>query len=817
MNISHEWLSRFVPHGRDAAAVRDLITAHVATVEGFERLRADLASFVVARVVESEKIPETKLSFNKVDDGSGTLLEVVCGAPNVTVGACYPFARSGTMMPAGFKIEKKKIRGFTSNGMLCSARELGLGEEHDGILTLETAAAPGTALLEVLPLGDVRLVVDVLPNRPDLLSHLGVAREIAALTGTPLRRPAEIDGLAPVDVAPVRGATSVRAAGLDVRIDDAADCPQYGAAIVSGLTVGPSPDWLKACVESVGGRSINNIVDVTNWLLHGYGQPVHAFDATKLGGDAIVVRRAHAGETLVTLDGTERKLDPSMLVIADASVPAALAGVMGGRASEVTDTTTKVVLEVAQFAPGVVRATRRRAGLSTDASYRFERGIDPAGVSEVLALGAALLARVGGGRVEALLHVGSAPAVRPPVTVRPARVALLLGETIASDEIRVLLESIGFACVAGKDGALEVTAPSWRHDVAREVDLIEEVARLRGFDRLPDTLNGARPGTVPDHPLFAAYRRVRDALVAEGLHEVRPLPFTSGRIAGGDGIAPDLVRVANPLAEDEPYLRQSVLDTLARRAEYNLNRMQGDVRLFEVGTTFTAQGKALPLEEQHVGLLVMGARRPVHFTEPQPPAYDAWDAKALAVTLASAAHPGAAVVMVPAEAPVLWRVQVGGVVIGEVRRLALDAPVWAKPAFGVELRLGVMPSAPVAGRGQNAHVSVPERIRVAEPVRYRSTPVTPAAEFDLALLVPDAVLAAQVEEVLRSVSGPQLERCELFDEFRGAGVPAGTRSLAWRLTFRHPERTLREKEIEGRRVLLLKTLEGQLGVRPRTA
>lgn len=814
MNISHEWLTRFVPHGRDAAAVRDLITAHVATVEGFERLRADLESFVVARVVESEKIPDTKLSFNKVDDGSGTLLEVVCGAPNVTVGATYPFARAGTTMPAGFKIEKKKIRGFTSNGMLCSARELGLGEEHDGILALETDAAPGTALLEVLPLGDVRLVIDVLPNRPDLLSHLGVAREIAALTGTALQRPDELSAIAATALAPVRGADHVKASGVEVRIADIADCPQYGAAIISGLTVGPSPDWLKACVESVGGRSINNIVDATNYMLHGFGQPVHAFDATKIGGDAIVVRRARAGETLVTLDGAERTLDPSMLVIADGAVPMALAGVMGGRASEVTDATTQVVLEVALFAPRVVRATRRRAGLSTDASYRYERGIDAAAVGQMLALGAALLAYVGGGRVDALLHAGAAPTARAKVTVRPERVALLLGEPVGGDEIRRVLESIGFVCEAGAAGALDVTPPSWRHDVAREVDLIEEVARLRGFDRLPDTLQGARPGTVPDHPLFTAYRRVRDALVAEGLHEVRPLPFTTGRAAGTDGA--DLVRVRNPLAEDEPFLRQSVLDTLARRAEYNLNRMQGDLRFFEVGTTFTAQGKALPREEQHVGVLVMGARRPVHFTEAQPPAFDAWDAKALAHTLAEAAFPGAEISMVPAESPVLWRVQAGGVVIGAVSRLTLDAPVWAKPAFGVEVILGEVPSTPIAARGKHAHAAAPARSHGNEPVRYRALSVTPTAEFDLALLVPDAVLAAQVEEVLRTVSGPQLERCELFDEFRGSGVPVGTRSLAWRLTFRHPERTLREKEIEGRRTLVLKTLEAQLGVRPRT-
>ena len=823
MNVSHEWLSRFVPHGRDAAAIRDLITAHVATVEGFERLRADLAPFVVGRVVESERIPDTKLSFNKVDDGTGTLLDVVCGAPNVTVGAKYPFARSGTTVPpsaknpAGLLIEKRKIRGFTSNGMLCSAQELNLGEDADGILELQTDAAPGTPLLDVLPLGDVRLVVDVLPNRPDLLSHLGVAREVAALTGATLQRPAELASLPPVSATPVTGAREATTAGLTVRVEDAADCPRYGAAVIEGLTVGPSPDWLRACVEAVGGRSINNLVDATNYLLHGLGQPMHAFDADTLADGTVVVRRARAGETLVTLDGTERKLDPAMLVIADAKAPVALAGVMGGRDSEVTARTTRVVLEVAQFGPAVVRATRRKVGISTDASYRFERGIDGAAVPEMLATGAALLAQLGGGRVSALLLAGEAPAARAAVTVRPARVGMLLGEPVPAAEIRARLESIGFAVAAGEGEALRVTPPSWRHDVSREVDLIEEVARLRGFDRLPDALEGARPGTVPDHPLFTAYRRVRDALVAEGLLEVRPLPFTSGRAFGREGVRDDLLRVRNPLAEDEPFLRDSLLDTLARRAEYNLNRMQGDVRLFEVGTAFTARGAALPREEHRVGVLVMGARRPVHFTEAQPPAYDAWDAKALAATVAAAAHPGAPVELVPSEGAVLWRIQVGGVVMGEVTRVALDAPVWAKPAFGIELRLGEMPSEPVAGRGAHAHDSAPSRARSGEPVRYRPLPLTPAAEFDLALLVPDAVLAAQVERVLREVSGPQLERIVLFDEFRGTGIPAGTRSLAWRLTFRHPERTLREKELEGRRAQLLKTLEAQLGVRPRTA
>ncbi|MBL8995978.1 MAG: phenylalanine--tRNA ligase subunit beta [Gemmatimonadetes bacterium] len=804
MNISHDWLERFVPHGRTAEQVRDLLTAHVATVEGFEPLRADLAPFVVGRVVESERIPDTKLSFNKVDDGSGALLEVVCGAPNVAVGAKYPFARTGTTMPAGLVIEKRKIRGFTSNGMLCSARELGLGEDHDGILALETDADPGTPLLDVLPLGDVRLVVDVLPNRPDLLSHRGVAREVAALTGVPLRLPAEVASLPAFPGKPATGTQEARVPGLRVTIEDGEGCPQYGAAVIAGVTVGPSPAWLRAAVEAVGGRSINNLVDATNYLLHGFGQPVHAFDAAKLAGDAIIVRRARAGETLRTLDGVDRKLGTEMLVIADAERATALAGVMGGEASEVTAATTRVVLEVATFEPRRTRTTRRAAGLSTDASYRFERGVDEAALGELLALGAALLASVAGGRVEHLLHVGAPRPDPAPVTLRPSRVGHLLGDAVPVGEIRAALESIGFRVEASGD-ALRCAPPSWRHDVAREVDLIEEVARLRGFDRLPDVLQGARPGTVPDHPLWTAYGRVRDLAVASGLMEVRPLPFA----AGGEG--EELVRVRNPLGEDEPFLRASVLDTLARRAEYNLNRMQGDIRLFEVGTTFRAVPGALPHEEHRLGVLVMGLRRPPHFSEPEPPAWDAWDAKALAEHLSAAALPGRAIALEPAEAPLLWSIVVDGAPAGVVTRLALDAPVWARPAFGIELTLGVMPSAPPSRAAAGAPAT-----RAAVP-RFRALPTTPAAVFDLALLVPDTIAAARVGEVLRDAGGTMLERCELFDEFRGGGVPAGHRSLAWRLTFRHPERTLRDKEIEGRRAQLLKTLESQLGVRPRTA
>jgi phenylalanyl-tRNA synthetase beta chain len=807
MNISHDWLRAFVAHSLAPAAVGDLLSAHVATLDGIERLRADLAAIVVARVVESERIPDTKLSFNRVDDGSGTLLDVVCGAPNVAVGALYPLARSGTTMPGGMKIEKRKIRGFTSNGMLCSARELGLGDEHDGILALDVVAPPGTPFLDVMPVGDSRLLLDVLPNRPDLLSHLGVAREVSALTGVPMRMPAEL-GTAPAPSS-VSGGSSAAAAGATVTVEDRVGCPRYVAVLIRGVTVGPSPEWLVGRLESVGSRSISNVVDATNYVLQGLGQPVHAFDFAKLAGGAIVVRKARAGEQLVTLDGVTRRLEPWMTIIADGARATALAGVMGGRDSEVTAATRDVLVEVACFTPGEVRRVRRALGLSTDASYRFERGVDRASTYWMAAQAASLIVAVAGGRIDAVLDVGTAPLAPPAVTLRPHRVSQLLGSPVSAPEIERLLGGVGFSVSPTSAGEFEVTAPSWRHDVFRDVDLIEEVARLRGFDVLPDDLKPYRAGTVPDHPLHVAGRLVREAMVAAGLAEVRPMPFTKGDDRPH-------ARVANPLAEGEPYLRTSLLDTLARRAEYNLNRQQGNVRLFEIGSAFSPVAGALPTEEVRVAVLVMGARRPPHFTEPKPPAFDAWDVKALGEAICRAAFPGEPAGMVPGRAAELWTVRVGGRDAGTIRTVSLDAPVWAAAAFGVEITLGAMPTTEAAPRGRHRYV-VPGDDDKKGYVPYRALPTTPAAEFDLALLVPDTLSAANVERVIRRAGGDLLERLSLFDEFRGEGVPAGQRSLAWRLTFRHPERTLRDKEIDGRRSQLLKTLENELGVVPRTA
>ena len=816
MNASVEWLNAFLDAGKSATELRDLLTAHTATVEEMIPLRADLAPIVVARVVEERQHPDSDhLHLTRVDIGTGELLDVVCGAPNVAAGKLYPFAPTGTVMPGGLRIEKRKIRGHTSNGMLCSARELGLGQEHEGILELSVQAAPGTPLLQAMAIGDTRLVVDVLPNRPDLLSHLGLAREIAAISGARLTLPPI--GAAGIEIpAPKRFRRAGNAGGIVLHLEDASLATRYMGIVVRGVKVGPSPQWLVERLAAVGSRAINNVVDATNYVLHELGQPTHAFDLGKfdletgLPQKTVVVRTAKPGETLVTLDGVERKLTPEMTVIADSVSPVGLAGVMGGQSTEVGPDTTDIFIEAANFVPSRTRRTRRLAGLSTDASYRFERGVDIALTPMALERVAQLVIALAGGRVDEPpvdLYAGDPPP--RPLILRSSRLQRVLGVALPAEHVALLLRGVGCVADSEDDGTIvRCVPPTWRQDLVAEVDLIEEVARLHGYETLPNEIRPYRPGTTLDAPLWTVAARLRETLSALGLLEARPIPF----VAGGEAH----VRLLNPLAENEAHLRRTLLESLARRAEFNLAHMQGNVRLYEIGSAFEP-GDALPYETVRVALLVMGDREPVHFAGPPQSPFDAWDAKGLAERVARVAFGPGQLVLEPAEGDDrLWIVRVNGEERGEVRRVALDAPVWARPAFGVELVLGAMSNNDVAPPGEHAHDDadgVPERW--TRP--YRPLPSTPASEFDLALLLPADVTAARVEAVIRDAAGDLLERLAAFDQYEGSGVEAGHRSVAWRLTLRHPERTLRDKEIEGRRAKILAALQQELNVRQRTS
>ncbi|MDQ6719099.1 MAG: phenylalanine--tRNA ligase subunit beta [Gemmatimonadota bacterium] len=800
MNASYEWLRAFVNFDLPPRELADLLTRRCATVDGIVTMRDDLRDIVIARVVEAGPHPDSDhLWITKVDAG-GDLLDVVCGAPVVTKGTLYPFAPVGATLPGGLKIEKRKIRGETSNGMLCSAKELQLGTDHGGIMALDIDAKPGIPLLDAMKVGDTRIIVDVLPNRPDLLSHRGLAREIAAALGKTCKDPV-IPGAAaaPVPVAFVSaaGKREAKAGNVSVRLEDAEGCPRYAGAVVSGVKIGPSPEWLAQRIVAAGGRSINNVVDVTNYMLLGFGQPMHAFDAARLDGNAVIIRRTTASEPVKTLDGVERKLARGTVVIADDAKVQAIAGVIGGSTSEVTDATTDVFLEVAAFNPKLTRATRKALGLSTDASYRFERGVDVDAIPELLAYAVRMIIAVAGGAQSGkAVDLYPSTAKSEPVKLRLPRVATVLGETFAPADIRDDLKRLGFQVRAGTGtSVLAVVPPSWRKDVTDEVDLIEEIARSRGYDSFSSELRPFRPSNVADAPAFLLERKIRDLLVGLGLLEVRPMPF----VPEGKGAT---VRVSNPLAEDEPFLRSSVLDSLSSLAEYNLARLQKNVRLFEIGTVFSAPGKEsadkLPVEAMHAGVLVLGQREPSHFSGTGPAQFDVWDVKWIAETIAAAAFPSADIKLI-ISADSLWQVTADERVVGRVTRVVMNAPVWSAPAFGVEIDLS-------AGVGDK-HL----------PSSYKPLPNTPPVEVDLALLVPAGVTAEGIELLIRKEAGDLLESVVIFDEFKGKGISEGTRSLGWRLTFRSPERTLKDKEVQGRTAKIVRSLEEKLGVRQRTS
>ncbi|HEX2452047.1 MAG TPA: phenylalanine--tRNA ligase subunit beta, partial [Gemmatimonadales bacterium] len=761
-------------------------------VDAIESLHGDLGDIRVALVESVRPHPNAdRLRVCEVNDGSGTLRHVVCGAPNVAAGRKYPFAPVGATVPFGkggapMTLERAKIRGEVSEGMLCSARELGLGAEHDGILELQTDAPPGAPFIEAVQLGDDRLVVDVSPNRPDLLGHKGLARELAASFGVPFRLPS-IPGAQMIDIPPARrAATSGELGGVRFALEDLDGCRRFHAALVRGVKVAPSPAWLQRRLQAVGVRPISNVVDATNYVMLELNQPMHAYDAATLRGPALVVRRGRSAESLVTLDGATRSLDHSTTVIADAEGVIGLAGIMGGGSTEVSDRTTDVLLEGAWWSPRGIRRTRRRLGMSTEASYRFERGVDLWGAGEAMRHCIELvLATAGGTLVETPLDLWPEPSHPPRIFLRPARVAHVLGVELPVATIEQHLLAIG-ATVLSKpdDHRIAVDVPGWRPDLVEEIDLIEEIARVHGYDEFPVELRHYRGGSLPDAPVERLASDVRRGLVAEGLFEVGTLPTVP------DG-APDAVRLINPVSAEDPYLRRSLLPGLMREVEQNFRNHIRDVRLFEVGTVFRARPGQRPDEVRRVAAVVTGARAPRHWSDAGAADYDRWDIKGLFEAAVALANPEA---IIQVEGNSWVAVASDGAPVGRALALTADAPPWAAPVFGFELALD--PSS-------------------REAARYRPLPTTPASERDLALILADGVTADQVESVLRRAGGELLEQVAVLDEYRGTAIGDARRSVMFRLTFRHPDRTLRDRDVDEVERRLLTALETELGVKRR--
>ena len=807
MKVSYRWLLDVAPGiGLTAEEAMARLALRGAPVEEVEDLSAGLRDIVVGQVLEARPHPNAdRLTLCRVLGPEGEV-SVVCGAPDVRSGSFYPFAPVGARLPGGFKIGKRKIRGHYSQGMLCSERELELGEDHAGIMLLEGAWEPGAPFAQTMGLDDFRFEVEVTPNRGDLLSHVGIARELhpegqggIVLPAFPARNGDEASRLS---TSFARGGSESASAGVRIRIEDPELCSRYLGAVIRGVRVGPSPRWLVSRLRAAGARPINNVVDATNYVMLELGQPLHSFDLNRLADATIVVGCARPGESLATLDGEAREITPEMLMIRDAEEPVAIAGVMGGRESEVSDETTDILLECALFEPKQVRATRRALGMSTDASYRFERGVDPATMETAVLRAAELILATAGGVLDGEVIDACPVQWEPPVvTLRPSRVSHLLGVELSAGEIVALLTPLGYRVARQHGNAIDFVVPGHRsYDTLREVDLIEEVARTYGYDTFPSTLSPFRPGKVPDDPLFQLEDRLRARLADDGISEAQTPALGPAR--HGD------VPLLNPMSADESHLRRDRLPGLLTHLERNLARGVRDVRLFELGTAFAPGDGPVPHESARVAVVLHGRRAPLQWSDTGD-RFDIYDIARVMELIAHEACPRGRLVAAGAKTGASAGVSLDrcyelmdarGAVVGwggEIRAAAMDLPPWAGTVVGAEV---VLPSAP----GPKVAVTA------------RELPDQPASQRDVAFLLPAGAAAGDMLEAARAGGGRLLEELEIFDLYEGEDLPPGTRSVAIRLRFRAQGRTLTDKEVDRACRRVLRKVKEATGVEPRS-
>ncbi|MFK5924934.1 MAG: phenylalanine--tRNA ligase subunit beta [Verrucomicrobiota bacterium] len=795
MKFSLNWLNDHIDLADlSVPEIDDLLTFAGIEVEGIETRGAAIDLLVVAQVISSDKHPDAdKLSVCQIDAGTDTPVQIVCGAKNYQVGDKIPLAQPGCELPGGFKIAPCKMRGIESHGMMCSASELGLADTSDGLMILDTDAAPGTPFADIVT-ADTIFDVEITPNRPDLLSHLGLARELAALTGRALKS----------DIAHYRqnndGCQTADQNDIDIQAPEA--CPLYSGHFIRGIKVAPSPDWLKEKLEAVGLRPINNVVDITNYILHQTGQPLHAFDLTKLKG-GIQVRYAEDGEKLTALDGEDYLLNSSDLVIADSEKARAIAGVMGGEDSGVTDGTTDILLESAYFTPSGVRATARRFNLSTDSSYRFERGIDPMQTLGISKLAVELILELAGGTADPqTLIAGQVPAAPADVNFEHAACHRLLGHNIGDDKIDSILTALGL-----ERNESQWKIPTWRLDLSRQVDLSEEVARVFGLDNIPARTVGTYAPASKEDKTYAANRSLRDQLVHQGFYEALSVKLIAESQLSDDpatamkgGLVP--MRIKNPISDDYVYLRPSVVPSLLSIAKHNVNHGSSALRLFELGTVFSATPKGQAIEQSSLGLLITGDREPASWKKPQPETLDFHDLRSVIESLC----PGQDVQIHPitpqpgCHLTLAAQIRIGKSKAGICGQLT--------PARAREIGL----EAPVLVAEFNANTLNTARNterRFAELPRY------PASTRDIAMEAPADLPNSDIEAVFAKIDQKLLESFSLFDVFSDASgekLAADKKSLAYSITYRHPDRTLEQAEVEQAHQKILETLSKNLPV-----
>ena len=781
MKFSLNWLGEFVALPDDVTRLSELLTLAGVEIEGIETRGANFDHIVVAQIVASTQHPNAdRLSVCQVDDGSGQNRQIVCGAKNYQVGDKVPLAQPGAVLSGNVKIKASKLRGVESQGMLCSAKELGIAEDASGLLILSPAAKIGRPINELFP-HDTILDVEITPNRSDLLSHHGLAREIAALTRKPLR---------PLEIAEPRTVT-----GAAVQISAPDECPFYSARRIEQIAVRPSPDWLRARLEGVGLRSINNIVDITNFVMLEIGQPLHAFDADKLEG-GINVRLAQPNEKFLALDGRTYQLGRKDLLITDAARGVAIGGVMGGEDTGVTGTTRNVLLESAYFLPSNIRRTARELNLPSDASYRFERGVDPAMVLRASARAAQLIREIAGGKpADETIVAGTLPAAPTGFSLRYARCDELIGVKVAPTEADQILEGFGLQKLGASDGQSTWGIPSHRPDLRREEDLIEEIVRVFGIDRIPSADRSRfTPASGADRR-YDFEMQLRQRLVAFGFAEVRTSALV-GRETLGTGFAREVIELRNPLSEDHVALRPSLVPGLIGALERNIRAGAKSVRFFEVGRVFLPPRGG---EVRRLALLMCGAAQSrAHWRGASARTLDLFDLK------------GA-----------LESIGLGEVTLrrSENADFALATEVLVgNDARGVLGQLSSTQSARAAGTVPVlvAEIDLPDELETSVGGRkFRELQRFPSVSRDIALVAPVSMPHGQILATIRGAREPLLASVELFDLFEGKSaenIGAGCKSVAYSLTYRDKNRTLTSEEVSAAHDRIRARLRSELGV-----
>lgn len=815
MRVPLSWLHEYCTPDLTTQELAARLALTGTEVERVEHYGVDAVEhFVVGHVLERRKHPDAdRLSVCMVDVGGSAPSQIVCGAPNVAAGQTVPVARPGAIMPDGTMLHKANLRGLSSEGMILAEDELAIGGDHDGIIVLPEAYEPGTPLETILPISTDVLVLEITPNRPDCLGIYGIAREVSAATGAPLRPPPWVHDLGSPGF--LQGVEIVNEAGPEL-------CRRFTARVLEGVSVGPSPLWLKARLSAAGQRPISSAVDISNYVMLLTGQPMHAFDLDRVAGHRLTVRRAKPGEQVQTLDGQARTLDEQMVLIEDAQGPTSIAGVMGGARSEIEDATTTVLSEVATWDGPNIHRTSLALALRSEASGRYEKQLQPEQAMWAQVLSTRLFIELCGATVRpGTLDLGGPGPEPVTIRLRDARVTKLLGAPMSREKAKELLTALGFDVVDADDG-LDVTVPDFRRaDVTREADLIEEVARLDTLGTLPATLPARHSAIGRLTPRQRLHRAAADALTALGLHEIVGWSFTGPDLAQRlrlsanpiDSARHAAVTLRNPMSSEQSQLRTTLIGSLLDSARHNRSHGAGAIRLFESGAVYIRASSSgpddpepddvLPREPHHLGALLSGPIRDAGWREPNPPAADFFAAKgALAAVLGSLGigfdvrpggepflHPGRSAEIVVGDTPVGW--------VGEVHpaiAASWDLDGTTVAAFELDLDLLPEPGTPM----------------------YQDLTSFPEVREDIAIVVADEITADQVLGVLRHAGAPLLADAEVFDVYRDAGkLGAGNVSLAVRLAYRAGDRTLTDTEVAVLREKIAGALEQELGGRLR--